>query len=126
MPIKIENTTTAMVEVLRAPVRSRKGLAGMKLRIMLGSEIALAAPILPCRYSPRATSTAVLVMPAAERPNSLAIRMPIPAATIVVSIRMPMVNTLILPSAAASLSLRIAATIDTMISGMMIICSRLT
>ena len=49
MPTKIENSTTAMVDVLRAPVMSRKGLAGMKLRIMLGSEIACASGSLPCR-----------------------------------------------------------------------------
>ena len=49
-PMKIENSTTAMVEVLRAPVMSRKGLAGMKLSTMLGSESAWAVGSLPCKY----------------------------------------------------------------------------
>ena len=52
--------------------------------------------------------------------------MPTSAATMVVIISMPMVSTLILPSEAASFSLTMAEMIDTMISGMMIICSSLT
>jgi DNA-binding HxlR family transcriptional regulator len=126
MPMKIENSTTAMVEVLRAPVMSRKGFSGMKLRIMPGNERAWAAGSLPCKYAPRATSAALEVRPTAVRPNSLAIRMPISAATVVVSIRVPMVSTLTLPSEEASFSLTMAAMIETMISGMMIICSSLT
>ncbi len=110
-----------MVEVLRAPVMSRKGLAGMKLMIMLGSEMALAVVSEPCRYSPRATSAAVAVMPTAVSPNSLAIRMPMAAATMVVSIKMPMVKALILPSDEASRNFNMAEMIETMISGMMII-----
>src|SRR5471032_924509 len=41
-PMKIENTTTAMVEVLRAPVMSRKGLVGTKLTSSFGKDKALA------------------------------------------------------------------------------------
>ena len=46
--------------------------------------------------------------------------------TMVVSVKMPIVSTLILPSAAVFLSLTIALTTDTMISGTTIICNSLT
>ena len=93
---------------------------------MEGSEISLAAARLPCRYSPRATSAVEAVRPTALRPNSLAIRMPMAAATIVVRIRMPIVSVLMVPSEAALRSLRMACTIDTMISGITIIWSSFT
>ena len=48
-PRKIENSTTAMVEVLRAPVMSRKGLSGMKDSRVFGSESCWAAATLPSR-----------------------------------------------------------------------------
>jgi methionine aminotransferase len=51
---------------------------------------------------------------------------PITAATAVASINVPMVSTLILPSAEASRSLRIAEMIDTIIKGTTNICSSLT
>ena len=52
--------------------------------------------------------------------------MPIVAAIAVVTISVPIVSALILPSDEASRSLRMAWMIDTMISGMMIICSSFT
>jgi hypothetical protein len=52
--------------------------------------------------------------------------MPMAAATAVVAIRVPIVSALILPSEEASRSFRMAWMIETMISGMMIICSSLT
>ena len=126
MPMKMENTTTAMVDVLRAPVMSRKGLVGTKLTSSLGSDRAFAVSSEPCNCTPRATSAALEVSPTAVKPNSLAIKMPSAAAIVVVMSRVPMVSALILPRELASLSFRMAEMMETMISGMMIICSSLT
>ena len=115
-----------MVDVFRAPVISRNGLAGMKLISMLGKVTAFAVACDPCKTNPCATSAALAVSPTAVKPYNFAISMPIAAATIVVAIRMPIVSTLILPIDRASLSLRIAAMIDTMIKGITIICSNFT
>ena len=52
--------------------------------------------------------------------------MPAPAAMAVVKISTPMVMALILPSAVPPLSFKIALMMETMISGMMIICSSFT
>ena len=71
-------------------------------------------------------SAAEAVRPTAVRLNTLAIRMPMPAAIRVVIIKVPMVSALILLSESMPFNLRMAAMIETMISGMMIICSSLT
>ena len=126
IPTNTEKKTTAMVEVLRAPVMSRNGLSGINDSSILGSEMSCAVDSEPCRYSPRATSAAEAVRPTAVRPNNFAIRMPIMAATAVVAIRIPIVSALILPSEAASRNLRMAPMIETMISGITIICSSFT
>ena len=56
MPSKIEKITTAIVDVFRAPVISRKGFSGMKLSNMLGMDTAFALAKFPSRYWARATS----------------------------------------------------------------------
>jgi hypothetical protein len=48
-PMKIENSTTAMVEVLRAPVMSRKGFSGRNDRMVFGSDSCWAVASLPSR-----------------------------------------------------------------------------
>ena len=52
--------------------------------------------------------------------------MPAPAAIMVVKISTPMVRALILPRALPPESLRMAPMMETMMSGMMIICSSFT
>ena len=83
-------------------------------------------PRLVCRAAPRAVSAAPAVSPSALRPNRLDISMPAPAAIMVVKISTPMVRALILPRALPPLSLRMAPMMETMMSGMMIICSSFT
>ena len=124
--MKMEKITTAMVEVLRAPVMSRKGLAGMNSSIILAKDMLSTLPRVVCSAAPRALSAAPEVSPSAVRPNRLDIRMPAPAAMAVVKISTPMVMALILPSAVPPLSFKIALMMETMMSGMMIICSSFT
>ena len=101
-PMKIEKTTTAMVDVLWAPVMSKNGLTGMKLKITLGKVTAVALACKFCSTAPCATSAALAVCPTAVNLNRLAMPIPTPAATKVVNIKVPMVSALILPKAAVS------------------------
>ena len=116
----------AIVDVFRAPVISRKGLDGIKLNIKLGSVTAFAVASEPCKTSPRATSATVAMSPTAVNPNTFAMPMPTAAATMVVSINVPIVSALILPRELAPLSFKIAPMIDTIINGITIICNSFT
>ena len=95
-PTNIANIATAMVDVLRGLVISKNELAGIKRNNTAGRMTALAAACEDCNTTPCAASAALAVRPTAVRPNNFAIKTPTPAATMVVSINMPMVSTLIL------------------------------
>ena len=124
--MKIEKITTAMVEVRRAPVMSKNGLAGINSITNLANDIASTLERVDSRLFARAISAVPDVNPSAVRPKRFAIRIPTQAAIMVVTISTPSVRLLIFPNEVPPFSFRIAEMIDTITNGIMIICRRRT